>query len=194
MQTLVFVGLGNPGAAYEKTRHNLGERTLKQWVEAEQRALGSSKTWQQGNGIEYLVMEIPEQQAGVTRAHCLFPLTFMNKSGEAIKQYMAEHQLPLTSLLIIHDDIELPIGEVRLVRSGSAQGHNGVRSIYQQLGTQDVARLRLGIGRPDDQAVDQYVLGKFTSPEEQLVQDIIVRAHEVLSKISRNGIDALLRR
>ena len=193
MQTLVFVGLGNPGVAYAKTRHNLGERTLRQWVDAQQTAIGTAKPWQQTSSTKQVVLEIPEMQAGVTRVHCVFPLIFMNKSGEAVRQYMADHQLPLTSLLILHDDIELPIGEVRLVRGGSAQGHNGMRSIYQQLGVQTIARLRLGIGRPDDVPVDQYVLGKFSSPEDLLVQDIITKAHEVLSKICQDGIDALLR-
>ncbi len=192
MQTLVFVGLGNPGATYEKTRHNLGVRTLKTWVVATLQQLAAEKVWQESGLVERLVLEVPEQQAGVTRVHAVFPLTFMNKSGEAIRDYMASEHLPLTSLLILHDDIELPIGEVRLQRGGSAKGHNGMRSMYQQLGEQTIARVRLGIGRPDDMPVDQYVLGKFTTPEEPLVQEIMIKAHEVLAKICRQGIDALL--
>lgn len=189
MQTLTFVGLGNPGARYEHTRHNLGITVLKQWVTQTQVTLGTLLDWRQTGSVDCLRLEIPISEEHFTRVHCVFPLTFMNKSGDAVATYLRHEMLPATSLVVLHDEIELPAGEVRLVRGGSAKGHNGVRSIFQGLGTQDITRLRLGIGRPIDINVDEYVLGKFTGSEAPLVQEITDKACAILTGVCQTGIE-----
>lgn len=191
MQPLVFVGLGNPGSTYAHTRHNLGIAVLQQWVLQTQATLGTSLVWQQQGSVDRLILELSDEHM---RVHCVFPLTFMNKSGDAVAAYLRHEMLPATSLVLLHDEIELPAGEVRLALGGSAKGHNGVRSIFQSLGTQDVARLRLGIGRPTDGNVDEYVLSKFTDAERPGIEETSAKAIAILDQICQKGIDAVVER
>lgn len=192
MQTLTLVGLGNPGRTYQHTRHNLGITVLRQWAVQTQATLGASRAWQQRGSVDRLILEIPIEPAGVTRVHCVFPLTFMNQSGDAVAAYLHREALTVASLIILHDEIELSPGEVRLVRGGSAKGHKGVRSIFQSLGTQDITRLRLGIGRPADTNVDEYVLSKFADDEKQTVEETTAKAITILDQICQKSIDAVL--
>src|SRR5581483_12302146 len=106
-----------------------------------------------------------------------FPPTFMNESGEAVASFIKEKALTPSQLIIVHDDLELPFGEVRWKEGGSANGHNGVRSIQEKLSTQEILRLRIGIGRPaDDTPIDEFVLQRFSESEEAQLPGIIERA------------------
>lgn len=158
---IVFVGLGNPGPRYAGTRHNFGCTVLRAWV---------------------------EQVGAPGRVTALFPTTVMNNLGEAVLQYVREHGVAPEELLIIHDDLELPLGEVRRVEGGSAKGHKGVRSIQEALGTTQIPRLRLGIGREQaGESVHDFVLGKFEESEKPLVAAAQADALALLSVAAENN-------
>lgn len=159
MNTLVYIGLGNPGSAFAGTRHNLGIDTLRAWVEAK----------------------------ASDQVRCFFPGTMMNDSGRAVAAYLKKTALSVDDILVIHDDVELPLGEVRLARRGSAKGHNGVRSIQAALGTNDFRRLRLGVGRPPEgMDLSDFVLEKFRPEEQEAVQRMIQDAIKILSRPFEN--------
>ena len=154
MEHWLFIGLGNPGSRYVGTRHNLGMAALQAWVEA-------------GPKLS---------------AHCLFPSTGMNNSGQAAAEFLATNKIPADHIVVIHDDAELPPGEVRLTLGGSAKGHNGVRSIQTTLGSQDFYRLRLGVGRPiEGIMLNNFVLEKFLPEEHEQVTKMIKEAVRILS-------------
>lgn len=171
----VVVGLGNPGERFVGTRHNLGIETVQEWVTQEQ----PEASWRLEDRFEALMTQLRINDVSVV---CLFPQTFMNDSGRAVAACMAYYQIDMADVLIVHDDIELPLGEVALVAGGSARGHNGVRSIHQTLKSQDIARLRLGVGRPTmGEPVDQYVLQRFLSEQQSVVAQMREAAREHLS-------------
>jgi len=168
MQQLVIVGLGNPGSQYEYTRHNLGIRAVKTW-------LGSAVSWH----------EEPRFQAAVAQTNfctALFPLTFMNNSGVSVASFLNFKKLTPQQLIIVHDEVELSLGEVRWKEQGSAAGHNGVRSLIEALGTDQFKRLRLGIGRPpENMPLDRFVLENFTDTEKEILIKILHTACAELS-------------
>lgn len=176
MNKLVLVGLGNPNM--DGTRHNLGIEVLRLFVERQDERGKVIRWWQAELQFEADVATVIENGREIA---CLFPTTSMNDSGRAVKKYLEFYKLPPSSILIIHDELELPLGEVRLDEGGSARGHNGVRSIHETLGNQTFARLRLGIGRPEGQMpVDRYVLEKFTEAEQTQLELIRVKAVETV--------------
>ncbi len=150
-------GLGNPGKPYHGTRHNLGSFIVQKW-------------WQQASD---------EEKRNVV---VIKPQLSMNQSGEQLKKFLAQTPIPSADILIVHDDMELPLGELQLVNGGSAKGHNGVRSIHENLGTQDIPRLRIGIGRPPV-GVDpsEYVLSKFTTEEQPRIENIVKEACRIIT-------------
>ncbi|MCX7848338.1 MAG: aminoacyl-tRNA hydrolase [bacterium] len=158
------VGLGNPGKEYAWTRHNVGFRvvdTLAAW-----RGVG----WRKGWWRKYWEAEL--------RAPCLLlckPATYMNRSGEAVAEVCDRHELGASDLLVVYDDVDLPLGRLRVRRGGSAGGHNGMQSIVERLGTKEIARLRVGIGRSEGDRV-AYVLGLFRPEEEEVIEEAIKAA------------------
>ena len=152
----LLAGLGNPGPDYHLTRHNAGFLLLDH--------LAAVNGWR----IDTLKMQGLFGQ-GRLRGCQLFlvkPQTYMNRSGECVRPFLEYFKIPQTNLLVLHDDIDLAAGRIKVVRRGGAGGHNGIRSIIQHLGTQDFARLKIGIGRPvadaagHAQAVDRFVLSR----------------------------------
>lgn len=184
MEHLLFVGLGNPGERYELTRHNLGIRTLSLWVAGLEG--GASVTdWSDNERFQAKVCGV---RNGDVAIDCLFPLTYMNESGKSVSAYLKYHQLPTSNILVVHDDMELPLGEVKLQWSGSAKGHNGVRSVHAELATTDVARLRMGVGRPaDGRLPEDFVLSRFSAEEEALVLEMVKKATVVLDDTLKSG-------
>jgi len=194
MSNLLFVGLANPGQKYDGTRHNLGADMLRAWVSAMSGRAEVSE-WQENARINaqiakvrlsslqhteagvrssvsrFLVLLRPSASDTVT-VHCMVPTTGMNVSGQAVAAYLRQNPLSPSDVTVLHDDLELPLGQYQYQVGGSARGHNGVRSIHTELQSQEVARLRVGIGRPEgDIPVDAFVLSKFTSAEQdRLVQ------------------------
>lgn len=182
MRTYLIVGLGNPGERYASTRHNLGIRVVRAWVEV-QRASGTAlvRNWAAVGDVpaDVAVIEV----AGQWRALAVFPQTGMNESGSAVAYLARRDGLSVDRVLVVHDDIELPLGIVREVSGGSAKGHNGMRSVQQALGTENVARVRVGIGRPTggpDPA--QFVLSPFAAVEQAAVQSASDQAVAAVSQ------------
>ncbi|HLB93884.1 MAG TPA: aminoacyl-tRNA hydrolase [Candidatus Babeliales bacterium] len=166
-----IIGLGNPGAQFEKTRHNIGFRVV------DQLAAQSGSSWSKQTNLEQAVIEINQQKI------CLIkPQTFMNDSGQVIS-YLTKRGIKSENILVVHDELELPFGVLKFKQGGSAKGHNGLKSIIAVLGD-NFLRLRFGIDRParSDSSipVDKYVLAKFSAQEEILLPEKIDAAIELI--------------
>ncbi len=172
----VLVGLGNPGKEYAHTRHNIGFMAIAHLAKAWSVHLHPEPKFQ-GN------------YAKVRQLHLLQPTTYMNNSGVAVQQVVNWYKLQPQQVLVIYDDLDLPFGKVRLRSSGSAGGHNGMKSIIAHLGTEAFPRLRLGIGRNAEDAVTNYVLGGFTPQEQQLLPQIMDITLELLHCALTGGIE-----
>ncbi|WP_240377886.1 aminoacyl-tRNA hydrolase [Bacillus piscicola] len=164
----VIAGLGNPGTKYERTRHNVGFDALD--ILAEELGLSWKKSQKS------LLIETVENGEKI---FLVKPQTFMNLSGHAIQPLLAYYTIKPENLLVIYDDLDLAPGSLRLRLKGGHGGHNGIRSIIDQLGTKEFKRIRIGIGRPDvGDSVTTHVLGTFPPAEREAVQNTIHRAHE----------------
>jgi len=174
----LYVGLGNPGPAYEKTRHNIGFRVIDRLVE-ETGARDISKKTFQG--------ELYRQESLLF----LKPHTYMNLSGQSVRAVMNFFKIPSEDLVVIHDDIDLPLGTIRYKVGGSPGGHNGLKSIDALVG-RDYLRVRLGVGKPryKGQVVD-YVLSPFSREEEVKVEEIVKFAADVCLKIPELDLNIL---
>ena len=162
----VVVGLGNPGSRYAGTRHNVGFAVLERLATGPH--VGRSQ-----ERFQALTVELVE---GDNKVLLVQPQTFMNLSGRAVRQVMDFYQVPLTDLLVVCDDFNLPLGKLRIRARGTHGGHNGLRDIQNHLGTTDYPRLRIGVGAPaEGQAVD-YVLGRFRPSEREVIDDALDRA------------------
>ena len=163
----LFAGLGNPGAKYERTRHNVGFRYVDWLAESHGAVFTSVK--HQGHSTT--------MRLGSRKITLLKPQTFMNRSGRSVASLMHYYGLDHSNLLVVHDDIDMHPGRVKLVEGGGAGGHNGIRSIVRELGTRDFFRLKIGVGRPGaggvhpDIEVDRYVLAKFGAGELEHIKE-----------------------
>ncbi len=176
----LIVGLGNPGAEYARTRHNAGflvvERLAKRW----------QASW---NYEKKFNASLARAQCKGRRLLLCQPQTYMNSSGQTVGALMTFYQLPLTRLLIVVDDADLPLGGIRLRPGGSSGGHHGLESIEQRLGTRDYARLRIGIGRQEAaRQITGHVLGKFNSTETGSVDTVLNAASEQVETWLEAGI------
>jgi PTH1 family peptidyl-tRNA hydrolase len=182
----LVVGLGNPGSRYEGTRHNVGFMAL----EALAAAAGSSFRAQPR--LQALLADVG---SGEGRLRLLLPQTFMNESGRSIRAALDWFGFDPAALLVVVDDMDLPLGRLRLRASGSAGGHNGLRSTISHLGTQDFARLRIGIGAPADNPAERkartigHVLGRFSPSEQPLLQAVLSEVQSGIGLIQRQGIE-----
>jgi len=164
----LIVGLGNPGVEYAKTRHNAGFLLL------EKLAACWKADWTRERRFN---ARIARAERNDVRVLLCQPQTFMNLSGEAVGALKNFYQLPLKRLLVVLDDADLPLGEIRLRARGGSGGHHGLESIEQYLGSREFARLRMGIGRKDGgREITDHVLGKFDSSEAMLMKKVLARA------------------
>jgi peptidyl-tRNA hydrolase, PTH1 family len=164
----LIVGLGNPGADYARTRHNAGFLAVDRLAGRWQASWAYEKKFN---------ARLASAQRGANRVLLCEPQTYMNSSGEAVGAVLAYYQVPRAALLVVVDDADLPLGEIRLRPSGSSGGHHGLESIEQHLGTRDYARLRVGIGRQAGaREITGYVLGRFSSTEAALADSVITVA------------------
>ena len=168
MSTYIVAGLGNPGPTYQWTRHNAGFLFLDRLAHLENISI-SKKSFSGFSG---------EWNFAGHRLILLKPQTFMNLSGNAIMQALQFHKLPLSNLIVIHDELDLPFGTVRFKLGGGHGGHNGLRSIMENLGKGDFVRLRIGIGKSPHGDTTGHVLGKI--PPDQM---------EVLSRVLDGGLE-----
>jgi len=179
-ENTLIVGLGNPGLAYRHNRHNVGFMVADALAEKLEIPLKRVKFKAQiGNGkLEGIPIIIAK------------PLTFMNNSGEAVAPLVRYIKVPLERLLVIHDDMDLPLGTLRMRPSGGSAGHNGMLSIFDKLGTNAIPRLRVGIGRPPGRMDPaDYVLQDFPKSDEELLKMVIARACEAALAFITNGLE-----
>ena len=180
-QLHLIVGLGNPGADYAKTRHNAG------FLLAEKLAAKWKADWTNERKFN---ARIAKAERNSKRILLCEPQTFMNLSGETVGALKDFYQLPLKQVLVAVDDADLPFGEIRLRAGGSGGGHHGLESIEQHLASREFARLRIGIGRKDGaREITNYVLGKFDSAENKLLEKVLERAADQIECWLDAGIE-----
>ena len=160
----LIVGLGNPGKQYDRTRHNIGFEVIDYLSESYGIPLDKAKF--KGNfGVGNIAGE---------KVILLKPLTYMNLSGESIRPIMDYYDVEIEDLVVIYDDLDLPVGKIRLRQKGSSGGHNGIKSTIQHVGTEKFNRMRVGIDRPKNgMSITDYVLGRFTKEEMEILESII---------------------
>jgi PTH1 family peptidyl-tRNA hydrolase len=183
----VICGLGNPGDRYRLTRHNIGFRVVD--LLADRWGLtGQGRVKDGAAQIEVLLGEPPE------RVLLVKPLRFMNLSGGPLRAAIRQTAVdPVEDLLVVTDDVDLPLGRVRLRREGSAGGHNGLRSIIEALGGTDFPRLRVGIGRSGtSRATVDHVLSTFRTDEQEIATEVIATAADALERWLAEGIEAAM--
>lgn|SRR5574341_677968 len=174
----LIVGLGNPGARFAQNRHNVGFFVVDQFAQAH--ALDFSRR-------RFSALLAEGRLAG-QRVMVAKPQTFMNASGDAVGKLFAFYKIAPHDLLVIYDDLDLPLGKIRLRSRGSAGGHHGMESIIARIGTSDFPRLRIGIGRPDPESDVEHVLSDFTEDERAVAEETIVRAVAAIEAWLRHGI------
>ena len=178
----IVVGLGNPGKKYERTRHNVGQDAVAEL------ARRHGATLKEGRD-KSLVAEVQLSEEKVVLA---VPLTFMNESGQAVRALVKRHNLKAddfaTRLVVVHDELDLPPGAVRVKEGGGLAGHNGLRSITSHLATQDYLRVRIGVGKPPtaDLGAD-HVLRKVPPTERKVLDDAESRAADAIESLIANG-------
>jgi PTH1 family peptidyl-tRNA hydrolase len=180
----VIVGLGNPGSKYAGTRHNVGFDVIDYLAAAPGCTPFREK-------FEAFVAELKE---GEETALLVKPLTFMNLSGRAVRAVIDFYKLPLGELLVVCDDFNLPLGKLRIRTKGSHGGQNGLRNIREQLGTDEYARLRIGVGEPSPGDAVDHVLSRFKPGERKAVQDAIATAAQAAITWIRQGTAAAMNR
>ncbi|WP_026688691.1 aminoacyl-tRNA hydrolase [Alteribacter aurantiacus] len=163
----LIVGLGNPGAKYDGTRHNVGFEVIDRCQDKLSIELTESKF----KGIH------GSAGMGSEKIFLQKPLTYMNLSGEAVAPLMNFYKMTPEDLLVVYDDLDLAPGKIRLRQKGGAGGHNGIKSLIQHLGTDEFKRIRIGVGRPvQGQAVTDHVLGRFAPDERKLMDESVEKA------------------
>jgi len=179
----ILVGLGNPGREYRGNRHNVGFMTIDRLSEAfaikigkvQAKSLVGSGQWE---GRKIILVK---------------PQTYMNLSGDAVGSLLRYYKVPLAQLMVAHDDLDLPVGVIRLRPGGGSAGQKGVASTINKVGTQNFPRLRIGIGRPPGQmAAADYVLQNFSKADQEIIDPTIVRAVEAIKVFIRDGLDAAM--
>ena len=182
----LVVGLGNPGEKYAGTRHNVGFMTL------EQLAKRQASSFKQQSKLQGLLAEVGQ---GTERLRLLMPQTYMNESGRSIRAALDWFGFEPAQMLILVDDMDLPLGRLRLRLSGGAGGHNGLRSTIAHLGGQEFPRLRIGIGAPALNPVERkqrtvgHVLGRFAAAEQPVLDEVIDEVLSGLDLIQRLGFE-----
>jgi len=164
---VLIVGLGNPGKKYEKTRHNLGFRVVDE--------------------LRFLNLK---------KVVLVNPKTFMNLSGKAVKSLIKKYKMPVTNLWVIHDDIDLPLGKIRISKGRGSAGHKGVESIIKEVGSKNFVRFRIGIqpriGQPKNP--EKFVLQKFNKEEEKIVKEVIKKIAEAIEFSLKEGLEKTMSR
>lgn len=163
----LIIGLGNPGKKYEKTRHNFGFLVVD--------FLADNDEWKESKKANCLYLK---KQINSEKVEIIKPLTFMNNSGKAVNYIKKKHYINIEDIIVVHDDLDLELGKIKIQKNRGSAGHKGVQSIIDILGTKDFTRIRLGIKLINQETVinvEKFVLQKFSKTEEKIVQEIIKR-------------------
>jgi PTH1 family peptidyl-tRNA hydrolase len=180
----LIAGLGNPGLKYRNTRHNVGFKVVDLWA----KSLGVRLDRRRFQG------RFARTKFRNVDVILLRPMTYMNRSGNSIRACIDFFDLQAENVLLIHDDVDLPMGRVKVVRGGGAGGHRGVLSAIQHLGTQDFPRIKIGVGRPrqEGESVEDFVLKSFYRDEKEVVKEVIQVATQACELIVDSGVDAAM--
>lgn len=179
----LIVGLGNPGTKYDRTRHNIGFDCLNRL----QASMGSPGLQAKFEG------QFAKGRIGQRDVCLVWPLTFMNCSGRCVSQFARFYKVEIENILVICDDLSLPLGKLRIRKTGSSGGQKGLKDIIQSLGTQDVTRLRIGIDpTPAHWDTADYVLSKFSASERAIVDEGLFRANEAIATWLKEGVDSAM--
>src|SRR5215207_2419601 len=181
----LVIGLGNPGKEYARSRHNVGEEVVRLLAERHGAGFKAGKH----------NAEIAETRFGDARVALAFPLTYMNDSGQAASALVRRYKVESPDkIVIVHDELDLPPGEVKLKAGGGLAGHNGLRSITQHLKTQDYLRVRIGVGQPPSKEHGAgHVLNRVPAAERQLLDIAVAESADAVEAIVARGIDAAMR-
>jgi PTH1 family peptidyl-tRNA hydrolase len=174
---IIIIGLGNPGAQYKNTRHNVGFMVVDEF--AKKTNFPEFELQKKSNSL------ISEKDNVIL----VKPQTFMNESGKAIKKITAHNSLQTTNLIVIHDDIDLPLGKIKIVKDRGSAGHKGVESIIKNIGNDGLIRFRVGIGGQNNVKAMKVVLKKFSSEEQKTVDETIQKMTDALSLFIIEGLE-----
>ena len=178
----LIVGLGNPEPKYERTRHNIGFDAVDTLARAWQ------MSWKENKRFQGLFCEGVSPYGNKIRL--LKPLTYMNRSGQAVRAVTDWYKVSPQSVLVVYDDMDLPVGRLRIRLSGSAGGHNGMKSIISHLGSQKFPRLRIGIGKSDrKKQTISHVLGKFTKEETVVMEEVLYLSVKAVECSLKEGVE-----
>ncbi|HWV24874.1 MAG TPA: aminoacyl-tRNA hydrolase [Thermomicrobiales bacterium] len=177
-QTKVVIGLGNPGRKYAGTRHNMGFMVIDELARRHHAPTSRQR----------MKSEITEARIGDDRVVLAMPQTYMNESGLALREISRWYKTPPEDILIVVDDLDQPFGQIRLRPKGGAGGHNGLKSIFQQMGTEQIPRLRVGIGRGRGGQVIAHVLSRFSEEEQAELPTVIDQAADSVELWLAQGI------
>ncbi|MFO0880646.1 MAG: aminoacyl-tRNA hydrolase [Gemmataceae bacterium] len=180
----VVVGLGNPGKQYVGTRHNVGFDVID--------GLASSPMARRFQSR--FASQVSEVMEGNEKVLLVKPETFMNLSGRAVRQVVDFYQVPTTDLMVVCDDVNLPLGRLRVRARGTHGGHNGLRDIQNHLGSSEYARLRIGVGGVSEGELVDHVLGRFRPSERPAIEDALALALQAVSVWVQQGIDVCMNR
>jgi len=200
---MLVVGLGNPGKEYIGTRHNVGRDTLIEIMKSD-----DFSEWKADRYVSALVAEgtlhTPKEVGGEPKEVLLrgaLPETFMNRSGESVSKLLKKYHYTPEQMVLMYDDIDLPIGKVRISKNRGDGGHNGVRSVAEHLGSKDFVRIRIGIcpvtdegspQKPHKDTVSPYVLGHFSSDEKDLLREVVSKVARSITLIAFSGVGAAM--
>jgi PTH1 family peptidyl-tRNA hydrolase len=175
----LLVGLGNPGARYARTRHNIGFMAVDAWCDKATSSPSWSEKWK---------AQVATIGTGSSRVVALKPQTFMNRSGQSVVPAAQFLRVPPAQILVVHDEVDFQLGRLAVKKGGGHGGHNGLRDILQLLGNGDFLRIRLGVGRPVHGEVADHVLSDFRPDEGQVVDDLLERAVAAITCVTRDGV------
>ncbi len=179
----LIAGLGNPGVDYAATRHNIGFDMVTYLGDRYDIPLRS----REGRAL------VGRGMIGGNKVMLAQPQTYMNLSGESVRALMDYYKLDLEDLIVIYDDISLPVGQIRVRKKGSAGGHNGIKSIIQHLGTQEFSRIKIGVGaKPEGGDLVKHVLGRFSREEDGMFRDIFALAAEACCAIMEDSVETAM--
>jgi PTH1 family peptidyl-tRNA hydrolase len=182
---ILIAGLGNPGPKFKNTRHNLGFMVLNKFSEE-----NGFPDWEENRKINCLFTKkiITEKEIELIK-----PLTYMNNSGRAVKLAVKKHNIKSKDLVIVHDDIDLDLGKIKIVKNRGAAGHKGIQSLINELRTKDFIRIRIGIKNQrienKKQKTEDFVLKKFTKEEEKILKGVIKKAVEAIEFFLKEGLE-----
>lgn len=175
----LIVGLGNPGKEYSNTRHNIGYIIVDNYL--------GKVSWKTKYDSFIYNTEINGEDVIFIK-----PITYMNLSGLAVKKVVDFYKIPICDILIIQDDLDIPIGSYKIKRNSSSGGHNGIKSIISELNTEEFARLKIGIDKPKVMATDKYVLGKFRTEEIEKIEENLETFKNIIDSFIKEDIEKVM--